>query len=323
MNLEFLKEVLSIPSISGDESLVREYIMDFADQHNIDYYVDKKGNIYLTKGIIDENEFYPCVVSHMDTVHRHKQLIEENSRLTINEVVELSGKTKLFATHPVTNKETGIGGDDKCGVYVCLELLLRFDKIKASFFVEEEIGMLGSKVSDNKFFENVGYAIQFDAPSSNWITEVCFGVELFDEEFKTKITESLRNDGYTKFSRDPFTDVNQLASKYDFCCLNLGCGYYSQHSDFEYVLVEEVGDSIIAGENLIRLLGLEKQIHNKKPTSNKNFYPFFDRDDDLFYQDEFDTISDDITKIVISLYNRGYDQDVIKDRVKLLLKINF
>ncbi|NIP32185.1 MAG: hypothetical protein GTO02_22730, partial [Candidatus Dadabacteria bacterium] len=81
------------------------------------------------------------------------------------------------------------------------------------------------------------YAIQFDAPSSNWISEICSGVKLFDEDFKGEIKGTLNECGYTKFSIDPFTDVNQLASKYDFNCLNLGCGYYRQHTSSEYVIV--------------------------------------------------------------------------------------
>ena len=162
MNLDFLKEVLSLPSISGDESMVRDYIIEYAKTYGIDYYTDKKGNIYLTKGMLDStDEYFPCVVSHMDTVHRsHRTLIENKVRLSIKE----DNLGWLTAHHPETDKQTGIGGDDKCGVYVCLELFKNFDKLKGAFFVEEEIGMLGSKESDDKLFENVGYAIQFDAP---------------------------------------------------------------------------------------------------------------------------------------------------------------
>jgi hypothetical protein len=35
-------------------------------------------------------------------------------------------------------KPTGIGGDDKCGVYACLELLKELPNLKAAFFVSEE-----------------------------------------------------------------------------------------------------------------------------------------------------------------------------------------
>ena len=325
MNLDFLKEVLSLPSISGDESMVRDYIIEYAKTNSIEYYTDKKGNLYLTKGMLDStDEYFPCVVSHMDTVHRtHRNLIENKVRLTIKE----DNLGVLTAHHPETDKQTGIGGDDKCGVYVCLELFKNFDKLKGAFFVEEEIGMLGSKESDDKFFENVGYAIQFDAPSSNWITEICSGVKLFDQDFKTEIKGVLNESGYNKFSIDPFTDVNQLAKKYDFNCLNLGCGYYRQHSDFEYVVISEVEDSLKAGVELINKLGVTKYVHKKtvvKPIVNEtNRYGLssqFDEFDDDPFADEFDEMGAEVSEMVITMFIGGIGEKDIYEEVSKYLR---
>ena len=261
MDKKLLKDVLSVPTISTQEDLMREYIIAFAINNDIKYKIDHKGNIYLTKGSekMTSGEYYPCVVSHIDTVHHHhKELIEKNERLVI-----LEKEDKLTAYHPDSGEQTGIGGDDKCGVFVCLSMLEHFDILKAAFFVEEEIGMKGSKEADTEFFSDVGYAIQFDAPSANWITEVCSGVKIFDEEFKENITQTLNEGGYTKFSVDPFTDVNQLAQKFDFNCLNLGCGYYRQHSNVEYVIIEEVEKSLKMGIKLVDYLGIKEYIHKK------------------------------------------------------------
>jgi putative aminopeptidase FrvX len=325
MNLDFLKEVLSLPSISGDESMVRDYIIEYAKTKGIDYYTDKKGNLYLTKGMLDStDEYFPCVVSHMDTVHRtHRNLIENKVRLTIKE----DNLGVLTAHHPETDKQTGIGGDDKCGVYVCLELFNNFDKLKGAFFVEEEIGMLGSKESDDRFFENVGYAIQFDAPSSNWITEICSGVKLFDEDFKTEIKGVLNESGYNKFSIDPFTDVNQLAKKYDFNCLNLGCGYYKQHSDSEYVVISEVEDSLKAGVELINKLGVTKYVHKKtvvKPIVNEThrygLSSQFDEFDDDPFADEFDEMGAEVSEMVITMFIGGIGEKDIYEEVSKYLR---
>ena len=40
MDKLFLKEVLSIPTISKDEDLMREYIIEFAIRNGIEYKVD-------------------------------------------------------------------------------------------------------------------------------------------------------------------------------------------------------------------------------------------------------------------------------------------
>lgn len=329
MNKNRLKEVLSIPSVYGEEGLVRDYIQKYAEDNDIDFHIDKKGNIYLTKGSekMNKGEYYPCVVAHMDTVHRkHIPLVYSNQRLDIveqpyedSQYTDLQ-QTALIAKHPTTKEQTGIGGDDKCGVAVCLEMLDHFDVMKAAFFVEEEIGMMGSKEADEEFFRNVGYAIQFDAPSSNWITEVCSGQRLFDIDFKELITEDLSNNGYTSFSNDPFTDVNQLAKKFDFSCLNLGCGYYRQHTDSEYVIVEEVEDAIRAGKSLISKLGLEFYKHEKNKSvlseNRSDFYytTYYDTDD------EIKEISDEITDGVIEMVSEGCDREEISEYVYQILE---
>ena len=191
--------------------------------------------------------------------------------------------------------------------------------------MEEEIGMKGSQQADREFFSNVGYAIQFDAPSSDWITEVCSGQRLFDTDFKDLITEDLSNNGYTSFSNDPFTDVNQLAQKFNFCCLNLGCGYYSQHTPSEYVIIKEVEDAIRAGKSLITKLGLEYYEHKKNVSilteeDNTTFY-----DDELgeFYDGELKNMSKDITEGVSHMINMGYDKDEISEYVYQFLEENY
>ena len=42
MNKNRLKEVLSIPSVYGEEGLVRDYIQTYAENEGIEYEIDKK-----------------------------------------------------------------------------------------------------------------------------------------------------------------------------------------------------------------------------------------------------------------------------------------
>jgi len=260
INEVILKKVLSIPSYYGKEQLVRKYIVDFCVNNDLEHYEDHMGNIYVTKGELGEGEFYPCVVAHTDTVHTDQaELIVKEMDLTIVSTL-LNDKTVLTAINPITNGETGIGGDDKCGVYLCLEMLLTKKQLKAAFFVQEEIGMIGSKEADPKFFENVGYAIQFDAPTNNWFSVSCNGVKLWNEEFGSAVTPLLTESNVTNFSYDPFTDVVQLKKKFDFCCSVLFSGYYRQHSVKEYVVVEDVNKSFITGSKMIETLGLKKYL---------------------------------------------------------------
>ena len=245
INIPRLIEVLSNPTVSGKEDRMRDYIINSLNQRNIPNYVDKYGNVYATKG---NAEYFPCVVAHIDTVHRLEEfeVREDNYILT---AINNNGE------------QTGIGGDDKAGVFVCLELLDHFDNIKAGFFVSEEVGCLGSYLSDSKFFENVGYAIQFDAPYNNWVSHYSDGVKLFsiESEFFEKINpifeECLPNYSPGKLGNHPYTDVSALKSLYNFSCLNYSVGYYNMHSKYEYVSIFDVDICLTTAVKLIRSLG--------------------------------------------------------------------
>ena len=139
---KLLKEILSIPTYFEKEERIKDFLISYGIQNKIPVKVDVKGNVYLVKGQLDEGESYPCVVAHMDTVH-FDQIpdIENNVRLTIHEEKADVG-TKLWASRKDNGVSvvTGIGGDDKAGVFICLEIMKKYDKIIGAFFVEEEFG---------------------------------------------------------------------------------------------------------------------------------------------------------------------------------------
>lgn len=251
----FLRELLSIPTFSSKEDLVIKFIENHCKENSYNYFKDYKNNIYITKGL---TKHYPCIVAHMDTVHSDQtKLIDSKINLLISENIN-DGLTYLSALDPTNNKKTGIGGDDKCGIYICLELLKKIDNIKVAFFVEEECGMIGSKNLAKTFFEDVGYAIQFDAPTNNWFSYSCSGVRLWTEEFFSAIKGVLENHKIDNVSKDPFTDIVQIRKNFDFCCAVLPTGYYNQHTPNEFVVEEHTVDCVDLGLEFIKTLGEKK-----------------------------------------------------------------
>lgn len=247
-----LKEVLSIPTYYGYESMVVKYIVKFAIENNIEYNIDDYGNVYLTKGLL--SEYYPCVVSHMDSVYKNQIInVLNDEYLDIIEINIPEDNDTYFSCIK------GIGGDDKCGVLICLELLLKLDNIKACFFVEEEFGCNGSKNSDFIFFKNVGYIIQFDAPGDNWCSQTCSGVKLYDDKYFNRVLPVLNKYNITKISTDPYTDVAILRMLYSINCFNFFAGYYNQHcGKIEYVSLNNVEKSINFGYDMIIELGFNR-----------------------------------------------------------------
>lgn len=265
-NISLLKEVLSIPTKTYQEHRMVEYLVNWLTENGIDHYVDESMNVYATKQTspeLPDNFYFPCVISHTDTVH-NIDTINVNEMMLPNAQQQLKLSLKAFNDK---GQPTGIGGDDKCGVFACLTLLKELPYLKAAFFVSEETGCHGSKKADPKFFENVGYGIQFDAPENWMITEKCFGQVLFDRDtdFFKKIDKVL-TEGMVKenmqYMTHPFTDVYALRGKFNFSCINFSIGYYDYHTRDEYVVIEDVFSGIKMGKKMIEDLGYT--LHYKK-----------------------------------------------------------
>jgi di/tripeptidase len=265
-NLELLKDVLKVPTKTYREEKMVEFLVNWLTENNIDFSVDEHNNVYATKQTtneLPEDFYFPCVVSHTDTVHNLDtiNIREEN-------LYNAQGELKLsYKAYNNEGKPTGIGGDDKCGVFACLTLLHELPNVKAAFFVSEETGCHGSLKASEEFFSNVGYGIQFDAPENWMITEKCFGQVLFDrgsEFFETcdKVLTENMDKNSMKYMVHPYTDVYALRGKFDFSCINISIGYYDYHTKDEYVVVEDVFNGINIGKRMIENLG--NKLHYKK-----------------------------------------------------------
>lgn len=245
MNKKLLKELLRVPTRSTEEVLMIEWLLDYLKtRHHCLAKRDELGNIYVTKGVTD---IYPCVCAHTDTVHaRANVLIHEE-------------EDKLFATDWASNA-VGIGGDDKTGIYICLQLLDQVPALKMAFFVSEEIGCQGAWHCNQDWFKDVGYVIEFDSPCDDIISFSSDGVQLFPVEgpFYDAALPCLKKFGAMNWQRHPYTDVSVLKRKFDFPCLNLPAGYYRMHSAEEYVQMSVVDNSLNLGEALIESLGRKR-----------------------------------------------------------------
>ena len=268
-NLELLKAVLSVPTATYHEDKMVAFLVNWLTENNIEHYVDQYNNVYATKQEsqdLPEDFYFPCVISHTDTVHGLNDInIREEMLPNAQKEIKLS-----YKAYDNDGTPTGIGGDDKCGVFACLTLLKELPYVKAAFFVSEETGCHGSMKADPTFFENVGYGIQFDAPENWMITEKCFGQVLFDRETEffdacdEVLTEGMGD--RMRYMVHPYTDVYALRGKFDFSCINFSIGYYQYHTSHEYVVVEDVINGIDMGKKMIDKLG--HKLHYKEMVEN-------------------------------------------------------
>lgn len=262
--LNRLKEILSVPTYSQDEGLMIEYLRKILTEKGYEPTVDKWGNVYVTKGTA---EHYPCFIAHTDTVHR------VNRNLTVLQE-EVKGQVTLRGIDGVTKKPSGIGGDDKCGIYLALEMLDTLPNVKVALFVSEEIGCKGSQHADPEFFKNVGYAIQYDSPEGDSMSLTLMGRYLYGQksEFSEKVGGLITEAGIKNWAYHPYTDVWQIMEKFNIACLNLAAGYYRYHTENEYVVVDEVQNGYELGLKLVAQLGENRYENPKESREYGNYW---------------------------------------------------
>jgi len=244
MNLDLLKQLLAIPTTSRREDRMIGFLVNHffgrKSLHWDDCALDQWNNLLIRKG----GPVVPCVAAHIDTVHPLRPV----------NIVEQDGRLIGFDER---GQRTGIGADDKAGVFVCLELCERFDNIAVALFGAEEIGCMGAKHAPAAWFEGVGCVLEFDCPGRGLVSYTSSGTRLFanDGEFIQWAMPALQTHGLTRFPHHPYSDVMALRQRFNFSCLNLSCGYHNWHRPDEYVVIEEVAAAVEAGAALIEALG--------------------------------------------------------------------
>lgn len=254
MSEKRLKSVMAIQSSTYETQAMDDFIYEQyekiikGNEDNYSYVYDD-GNTYITKGIADT---YPCVIAHTDTVHD----IQDN-------FVVFEDENLMFAMDMDFGLQVGIGGDDKVGIYVALEMLRECDIIKVAFFRDEEHGCLGSREADMRWFENVEFVLQCDRQGYKDFVAEIFGNILFDKKFSDAISDLLSRYGKKETRNGGMTDVYQLTENgLDVCVANLSCGYYRPHCDDEIIYKQEVFDTRDLVYEIIQELSGRKWINS-------------------------------------------------------------
>jgi hypothetical protein len=226
-NEKLLIEVLGWQSESNKEKeQITSNLLEKLTQISTELLIeeDVHGNIFVTKG---EASLYPCIVSHLDQVHKYAQ----------NKTIFQNGDYLLAFNGP---NQVGTGGDDLVGVFMCLQLLKDYNFIKVVFFVAEEVGCIGSNACDLSFFDNCMFIGQADRKNNSDFINYSNGVQLFGEEFSTFVAPVLKDYNY-KECVGIATDAGCLSKRnVGIACFNISCGYYNPHTSTEYVSIKDV-----------------------------------------------------------------------------------
>lgn len=225
--MELLKQLYTIHARSGEEKQIRNFIKGYIFENIPDVQMeeDKIGNLYITRG---QAESYPCVVAHLDQVQR---LHSKDFRAIETDEI-------IFGYSPSNRCQEGLGADDKNGIWVALQCLIKYEALKIAFFVGEEVGCVGSGAANIEFFRDCRFVIQPDRRGySDVITQISWE-SLCSEQFLSEIQPE--QFGY-KPTDGLMTDIEALRENgLEISCINLSCGYYEPHTDREFTVKSDL-----------------------------------------------------------------------------------
>ncbi len=188
--------------------------------------IDHLGNLYITKGVCKNG--YPTLVCHLDQVQTpHNDDFE----------VRQDGD-RLFGWSESSQRQEGLGADDKNGIYVCLRCLEECPCLKVFMAVGEEKGCVGSNRADMSFFADSLYVLEPDCKGGKEPHCVLRGIPCASEEFIEAL--HVEASGYT-LTEGKTSDILALTlNDIGVSCVNLPVGYHNPHKDDEYTLLPEL-----------------------------------------------------------------------------------
>ena len=250
---------MSIQTASYDTIRMERFIRRRINALELETQTDSYGNIYVTKGKAD---LYPTMVCHIDTVH------EVNTNVQV-----FKTKDKMFAMDMHNMEQYGIGGDDKVGIYITLQLLEKFKNFKAVFFKDEEVGCQGSSIANFEFFNDSTIVLQCDRKGNTDIVNNIGGYSMYDETLNKDITAILQHYGRVEVTGG-MTDVQEIARNNSVQVANMSCGYYNPHSEQEYIDINDVYETTNLCYQILNATKHKRyEIKRTKPVYNTAFYP--------------------------------------------------
>lgn len=246
-SLELLKTICTL-----EQESLHDFLYDFlCDYYTEDEMVEHDGSFIYAAGTVDV-----CVVAHLDTVHRAAPKADQ--------IYFDSEKQVMWS--PV-----GIGADDRCGVFIIMNLLFNGYKPHILFTWHEEIGGFGAQEAAKFLSPNLNFIIQFDRRGS------AQSVYYF---LKNKEFEDYINSFGFKTEIGSYTDICELAPAWECAAVNLSAGYDGEHSFAELILLPIMKDTLTKSMKILddqisnprQYKYLEDRPTYKKPDYSKYYY---------------------------------------------------
>lgn len=211
-------------------------------KHFLSAYLKEQGyQVTRQKGFLYAKGDIPVLlVAHLDTVHHEQPDIicrSEDGRYMMS--------------------PQGIGGDDRCGVYMILQILKEM-RCHVLFCEDEETGGRGARAfAGSGVNVDVNYIVEMDRRGSN--DAVFYGCD--NPEF----TEFVCSFGFEE-AGGSFSDISVIAPHLKTAAVNISAGYYNEHR------LHEMIDCFAMQNNIDRIVQMARTQTMKYPYIERQFF---------------------------------------------------
>jgi len=170
--LKYFKEISAVPRPSGKEEKIKNYLINFAKEHNLEYFFDDTHNVIIKKNSNRDNCDKTLILqAHTDMV------CEKNEDTVINfdtdPILLDEDEKNIFA------KGTTLGADNGIGLSMILSILndekLNIPNLEAVFTTQEETTMNGALNLDFSLIKGE-HLLSLDGTDEGKIEASCAGM---------------------------------------------------------------------------------------------------------------------------------------------------
>ena len=165
-------QITKVPRPSKKEEKIRQWLVDFAKQHNIEYHLDATGNILMRKPATPGYEDHQTIVmqGHIDMVCEKNSGVDHDFE---NDPIET-----IIEGDWVKANGTTLGADNGVGVALSLACLIddsfQHGPLEALFTYDEETGLTGANAIEEGFMTGK-VLINLDSETEGQIFIGCAG----------------------------------------------------------------------------------------------------------------------------------------------------
>lgn len=165
-------QITKVPRPSKKEEKIRQWLVDFAKQHNIEYHLDATGNVLMRKPATPGYEDHQTIVmqGHIDMVCEKNSNVDHDFE---NDPIET-----IIDGDWVKANGTTLGADNGVGVALSLACLIddsfQHGPLEALFTYDEETGLTGANAIEEGFMTGK-VLINLDSETEGQIFIGCAG----------------------------------------------------------------------------------------------------------------------------------------------------